>query len=135
MEPGVYSTQQQQQQQQDGYVGSANAASYSNVGLTRGIEQQQQQQQQMIQSSDVEITPDMAAQLEVDTNYESKYVKRQSDMQRTMKRMMPSLFAQNSLPVTTKYGVVLLLLVVYNFSFDSFDRRRVPVPVVMMVHQ
>lgn len=55
-----------------------------------------------VRSSDVEITPDMAAKLEVDSNYESKYVKKQSDMQRTMKRMLPGLFRQNSLPVTTR---------------------------------
>lgn len=57
---------------------------------------------QQVRSSDVEITPDMAAKLEVDSNYESKYVKKQSDMQRTMKRMLPGLFRQNSLPVTTR---------------------------------
>ena len=57
---------------------------------------------QQVRSSDVEITPDMAAKLEVDSNYESKYVKKQSDVQRTMKRMLPGLFRQNSLPVTTR---------------------------------
>lgn len=62
---------------------------------------------QQVRSSDVEITPDMAAKLEVDSNYESKYVKKQSDMQRTMKRMLPGLFRQNSLPVTTRDTVPL----------------------------
>jgi hypothetical protein len=55
-----------------------------------------------------EITP-AGGHEDVDSDHEgSKYVKRQTSLQRTAKRMFPSLFSQsNSLPVTTKDTVPL----------------------------
>lgn len=78
-----------------------------------------------VRSSDVEITPDMAAKLEVDSNYESKYVKKQSDMQRTMKRMLPGLFRQNSLPVTTRDTVPLSPIEQVKRRMKKRNRRSV----------
>jgi hypothetical protein len=52
--------------------------------------------------ADSEITPMLSSQLAEDANEGSKYVKRQSSVQLTMKRVFPSLFQQHSLPVTTK---------------------------------
>jgi hypothetical protein len=37
-----------------------------------------------------------------DADAQDKYVKRQGSLQRTAKRMFPSLFTANSLPLTTK---------------------------------
>jgi hypothetical protein len=56
-----------------------------------------------------EITPAGNGHDDVDSDHEgSKYVKRQTSLQRTAKRMFPSLFSQsNSLPVTTKDTVPL----------------------------
>ena len=43
-----------------------------------------------------------ALEIEPDSDHEGKYVKRQTSLQRTAKRMFPSLFSNPSLPITTK---------------------------------
>jgi hypothetical protein len=51
--------------------------------------------------ADTEITPAMSNQLDVETDSNAKYAKRQTDFQRTLKRVFPNLF-QQQLPMTTK---------------------------------
>lgn len=51
--------------------------------------------------ADAEISPAMHGQLDADADGAQKYAKRQGSLQRTMKRVFPSLF-QGGLPVTTK---------------------------------
>ncbi|KAL4447351.1 hypothetical protein ABPG77_007384 [Micractinium sp. CCAP 211/92] len=51
--------------------------------------------------ADAEISPAMNGRFDVDSDASQKYAKRQGSLQRTMKRVFPSLF-QGSLPVTTK---------------------------------
>lgn len=55
------------------------------------------------QRKNAEITPGGGSQKEEESVYASKYVKKQSDLQRAMKRMMPGLFMNaGTLPLTTK---------------------------------
>lgn len=55
--------------------------------------------QQRVGVSDT--APGASSQLDDDTDG-TKYVKRQSSVQLTMKRIFPSLFTQQSLPMTTR---------------------------------
>lgn len=61
-----------------------------------------QGQQQRLGTVDSEISPQLNSELENDADGHAKYVKRQTSVQRTLRRVFPSLFAQSSLPVTTK---------------------------------
>jgi len=50
--------------------------------------------------ADTAVSPGMS-RLDEDSDV-AKYVKRQTSVQRTMKRIFPSLFSQQALPVTNK---------------------------------
>mmetsp|Transcript_11720 Transcript_11720/g.23489 ORF Transcript_11720/g.23489 Transcript_11720/m.23489 type:complete len:212 (-) Transcript_11720:1099-1734(-) len=72
------------------------------------------QREQFMEDGDTRVRSDEyngagPSGVDVDSSYESKYVKKQSDMARTMKRMMPALFGrtEQTLPLTRKDQVAL----------------------------
>lgn len=81
--------------------GQASAAGPASGGANGYMQSQGSGYVGRVGVADAEITPAMNSQLDADTDHAQKYAKRQGSLQRTMKRVFPSLF-QNSLPVTTK---------------------------------
>lgn len=77
--------------------GAASPSSEAN-----GYMQQQRSGVRLVGVADTEISAEQSGWLEEDADSDAKYAKRQTSLQRTIKRVFPSLFASQSLPVTSR---------------------------------